>query len=92
MGPAILGPHRRLAKLVDIAAIKLHAQRRIRFAGLRKFHGAFVFPQNAFRAEEIRASHANAAARARDETKAQIAVPGDGGEQQIRRQLHFADL
>jgi hypothetical protein len=83
MRPAILGPPRGFAQQIDVAAIKLHAQRAIFGAGHGQLHRPAILAQNALRAEKIGARQPHAAAGSGDQAKRQIAVPGDWGEQQI---------
>lgn len=92
VGAFVLSPHGGFAEFVDIAAIELHAERGIFGAGGGKFHGAFVFAEDAVGGEQVRAGETDAAAGAGDEAEGDIAVAGDGGEEEVGGEFDVADF
>jgi len=83
VGAAVFGPHGGFAEAVDVAAVELHAEGGIFGAGGGEFEGAFVFAEDAFGAEEVGGGHADAAAGTGDEAEGEVAVAGDGCEEEV---------
>ena len=89
---AILGPAGGFAQAIGAGAIQLHRQRAVFRAGDGQIHRVLIFAENAFGAEQIGAGQADIAARSGDESEGDIAVTGDGREQEIVREADVADL
>ena len=92
MRAVILPPLRAFAEPIDVAAIELHAQRRILRAGLREDHRVNGLPKESLGGQQICTRHPHPAARPRDEPERNVAIPRNRREQQVRRELDVADL
>ena len=79
---AVLGPPGRFAEPIDIPAVKLHADGESSGRWPPVPSSVASPREDAFGAEQIRAAPAPRR-RARDEAKREVAIAGDGGEQQV---------